>query len=74
MRNKTKKIYLSADQLEKRAAEKLQQAEQLPAGEAQQYAIKIAGQLRSYAAMKRLLVRQRTSLEAELQELFDVDR
>jgi hypothetical protein len=49
-------IYLSADQLEERAVARIRQAEQLPPGAARQHALKNAAQLRSYAAMKRLLV------------------
>jgi hypothetical protein len=56
MRTKETPIYLSADQLEERAVARIRQAEQLPPGEARQHALKNAAQLRSYAAMKRLLL------------------
>ena len=55
MRTKETPIYLSADQLEERAVARIRQAEQLPPGEARQHALRNAAQLRSYAAMKRLL-------------------
>ena len=55
MQSKEKAIYLSADQLEERAAARIREAEQLPAGETRQHALRNAAQLRSYAAMKRLL-------------------
>ena len=57
MHAKETPIYLSADQLEERAVARIKQAEQLPPGEARQHALKNAAQLRSYAAMKRMLVR-----------------
>jgi predicted transcriptional regulator len=65
MRNHTKVIFLTADQLEERAAERIRQAEQFPPGEARQHALKNAAQLRSYAAMKRLLVPERTGGSAK---------
>jgi hypothetical protein len=54
-RNRTKTTFLSADQLDERADERVRRAEELPAGEARQHALKNAAQLRSYASMKRLL-------------------
>jgi hypothetical protein len=54
-RNRTKSTFLSANQLDERADERMRHAAQLPAGEARQHALKNAAQLRSYAAMKRLL-------------------
>lgn len=62
MRHKEKVTFLSADQLEARAASRFQEAEQLPPGEARQHALKNAAQLRIYADMKRLLIRDRTTL------------
>ena len=47
--------YLSVQQIELRAIEQLDVAESLPPGDARSNAIKSALQLRSYAAMKRLL-------------------
>ena len=47
--------YLSVEQIEVRAVEQLSVAAQLPPGDEQSAAIKAAMQLRSYAAMKRLL-------------------
>ncbi len=55
-RNRTKTTFLSADQLDERADERVRRAEELPAGAARQHALKNAAQLRSYASMKRLLV------------------
>jgi hypothetical protein len=49
-------IFLSAAHLEERAAARTREAEQLPPGAAPQHALNNAAQLRSYAAMKRLLV------------------
>jgi hypothetical protein len=46
-------IYLTADHLEQRAASRVREAQLLPPGEARQHALRTAGQLRSYAAMKR---------------------
>jgi hypothetical protein len=54
-RNRTKATFLSADQLDERADDRVRCAEELPAGAARQHALKNAAQLRSYAAMKRLL-------------------
>jgi len=59
MQSTEKVTYLSADQLEERAAARIREAEQLPAGETRQHALRNAAQLRSYAAMKRLLVPNR---------------
>ena len=47
--------YLSVEQIELRAVEQLSVAAKMPPGEEQSAAIKSAIQLRSYAAMKRLL-------------------
>ena len=55
MQSTEKVTYLSADQLEERAAARITEAEQLPPGETRQHALRNAAQLRSYAAMKRLL-------------------
>jgi hypothetical protein len=49
-------IYLFADQLKDRAVARIRQAERLPPGAELQHALKNAAQLRSCAAMKRLLV------------------
>ena len=65
MLTKEKVVFLTADQLEERAVARIAQAEQLPPGEARQHALKNAAQLRSYAAMKRLLVRGRSSVDVE---------
>lgn len=54
-RNRAKTIFLTADQLDERADDRVRCAEELPAGAARQHALKNAAQLRSYAAMKRLL-------------------
>ena len=56
MRNKEKTIFLSAAHLEEQAVARLREADQLSPGEARQHALNNATQLRSYAAMKRLLV------------------
>jgi hypothetical protein len=62
MRIKKNVTYLTADQLEERAIARIRQAQQLPASEAQQHVLKNAAQLRCYAAMKRLLVRNVTGV------------
>lgn len=64
MRNREKMIFLSADHLELQAAARIREAALLPEGEARDHALKNAAQLRSYAAMKRLLVPQRAPLKA----------
>jgi hypothetical protein len=56
MRTKTKTVFLSADHLEEQAEARAREAEQLPAGEARQNALRSAAQLRSYAEMKRILL------------------
>jgi hypothetical protein len=61
MQDREKMIFLSAVHLEERAATRIREAEQLPAGEARQHALNNAAQLRTYAAMKRLLVPGRPS-------------
>lgn len=65
MRNKEKIIFVSAAHLEEQAAARTREAEQLPPGEARQHALKNAAQLRSYAAMKHLLVPDRSSVGVE---------
>jgi hypothetical protein len=67
MRNKERMIMLSAAYLEERAAARIRDAEQLPIGEARRHALNNAAQLRTFAAMKRLLVagRPSDSVEAE---------
>jgi hypothetical protein len=65
MQNKEKMIFLSAAHLEEKAAARIKEAERLPLGEARRHALNNAAQLRSYAAMKRLLVRSRSSDSAE---------
>ena len=65
MRDKEKMISLSAARLEERAAARAKEAEQLPPGEARQHALNNAAQLRTYAAMKRLLVPDRPSTGVE---------
>jgi hypothetical protein len=72
MHAKEKAIYLSADQLEERAIARIRQAEQLPPGEARQHALKNAAQLRSYAAMKRLLVPSGLSVASKANGASDV--
>ena len=72
MRSKEKAIFLSADQLEEQAAARIRHAEQLPPGEARQHALKSAAQLRSYAAMKRLLAPDRSSAAAKANRMSDV--
>lgn len=69
MRNGTKVIFLTADQLDERAAARIRQAEQLPDGEARQHALKNAAQLRTYAAMKRLPLPERPALAASSRRL-----
>jgi hypothetical protein len=59
MRNRAKVVFLSADHLEEQASARIDEAERLPPGEARQNALKNAAQLRTYAAMKRLLVPDR---------------
>jgi hypothetical protein len=68
MRNRKKAVFLTADQLEERAAARISQAEQLPPGEARQHALKNAAQLRSYALMKRLLAPGRSKVAAKSTE------
>jgi hypothetical protein len=65
MRHKEKMVLLSAAHLEERAAARITDAQQLPPGQARQHALNNAAQLRSYAAMKRLLVPSRPSDSAE---------
>jgi len=65
MQNKEKMILLSAAHLEEKAAARIRDAEQLPLGESRQHALNNAAQLRSYAAMKRMLVPSRPSDSAE---------
>jgi hypothetical protein len=65
MRNKEKVIFLSAAHLEEQALARVSEAEQLSPGEARQHALNNAAQLRSYAAMKRLLVPTHPSAEAK---------
>ena len=55
MRSRESITYLSVEQIELRAVEQLHVAAALPLGDAKSEAIKNAIQLRSYAAMKRLL-------------------
>jgi hypothetical protein len=55
MRNRKKPAYLTADQLDKKAAARIVEADKLPPGEARRLAFKNAAQLRTYAEMKRLL-------------------
>jgi hypothetical protein len=61
MRDKKKAILLSAAHLEERAAARVREAEQLAPGRARRHALNNAAQLRSYAAMKRLLVPSKLS-------------
>ena len=72
MHAKETPIYLSADQLEERAVARIRQAEQLPPGEARQHALKNAAQLRSYAAMKRLLVPSGSNVATKANGASDV--
>ena len=65
MQNKEKMFSLSAAHLEEQAAARIREAGQLPPGEARQHAINNAAQLRSYAAMKRLLVPDRSGIGVE---------
>jgi hypothetical protein len=65
MQKTRKTTFLSADHLEERAAARMREAAQLPPGEARQHALNNAAQLRSYAAMKRLLVPNLPSVGAE---------
>jgi hypothetical protein len=62
MRNREKRIFLTAQQLEERADARVAEAERLPPGEARRHALKNAAQLRSYAAMKRFLTPERSKL------------
>jgi hypothetical protein len=73
MRTSKKVVFLTADQLDERAEERIRQAAQLPPGEARQHALKNAAQLQSYAATKRLLAPQRRSDAARQTELSDAD-
>ena len=73
MRNRQKAIFLSADQLEAQATARVTEAERLPPGEARRDALKNAAQLRSYAAMKRLLAPDRPSVSAKAKGMSDVD-
>jgi hypothetical protein len=57
MRNRNKVVFLTADHLEEQA-ERASEAKQLPEGEARQNALRNAAQLRTYAAMKRVLTPQ----------------
>jgi hypothetical protein len=63
--NKEQMFFISAAHLEERAVAREMEAEQLPPGEARQHALNNAAQLRSYAAMKRLLVPDRPSIGVE---------
>lgn len=58
MRNNEKITFFSADHLEEQAASRVREAEKMPPGEARQHALKNAAQLRTYAEMKRLLIRE----------------
>ena len=68
MRNREKMMFLSADHLEQQAAARVREAARLPPGEARQDALGNAAQLRSYAAMKRLLVPDRASFSVKAGE------
>jgi hypothetical protein len=61
-----KMFFLSAAHLEEQAAARIREAEQLPPGEARQHALNNAAQLRSYAAMKRLFVSDRSGVGVEV--------
>lgn len=65
MRSREKIIYLTADHLEEQAASRVREAALLPPGEARQNALKNATQLRSYAAMKRLVTPDRSKSAAD---------
>jgi hypothetical protein len=58
MRRKNKVEFLTADHLEEQADARVQEAEQLPDGEARQNALRNAAQLRAYAFMKRAFAPQ----------------
>ena len=58
MRNRNKVVFLTADHLEEQADARASEAKQLPEGEARQHALRNAAQLRTYAAMKRVLTPQ----------------
>jgi hypothetical protein len=58
MRNRNKVVFLTADHLEEQADARASEANQLPEGEARQHALRNAAQLRTYAAMKRVLTPQ----------------
>ena len=58
MRNRNKVVFLTADHLEEQADARSSEAKQLPEGEARQHALRNAAQLRTYAAMKRVLTPQ----------------
>jgi hypothetical protein len=58
MRNRNKVVFLTADHLEEQADARASEAKQLPEGEARQNALRNAAQLRTYAAMKRVLTPQ----------------
>ena len=64
MRSKEKVTFLSVDHLEEQAAARVREAAQLPPGEARQNALRNAAQLRTYADMKRLLIPERTTIDA----------
>ena len=72
MRSRENRIFLTADQLEERASARIKDAERLPPGEARQHALKNAAQLRSYAAMKRLLAPARPNVAAKADGASDV--
>jgi hypothetical protein len=55
MGHKSKISFLTADHLEAQADARAREAEQFPAGEARQNALRNAAQLRVYASMKRAL-------------------
>jgi hypothetical protein len=71
MRNEKRVIFLTAAQLEERAAARMWQAEQLPDGEARQHALKNAAQLRAYAAWKRKPLPEQSRDGGDLQEASD---
>ena len=72
MRSSENRIFLTADQLEERASARIKEAERLPPGAARQHALKNAAQLRSYAAMKRLLAPARPSVAGGADGASDV--
>lgn len=55
MRNRNKCVFLSADHLDRQADARMEEAAQLPEGDARQHALRNAAQLRTYALMKRVL-------------------